>query len=83
MDALAHTKIVDVCCGHDYTLAIDEEGRMYSFGQGKTGVLGQGSTRGLNRATLMEAFGNERILQASAGWKHAACLSVEEIAEAA
>jgi alpha-tubulin suppressor-like RCC1 family protein len=70
-----HTKIVDVACGQDYTLAIDEKGKMYSFGIGKTGVLGQGSAKRLNQAMLMEALNNKRIVQASAGYMHAACLA--------
>lgn len=78
VDALLHTKIADVVCGENYTLAIDENGHMYSFGKGKTGVLGQGSLRRLNQAALMEAFDavnkKQRVVQASAGWKHAACL---------
>jgi alpha-tubulin suppressor-like RCC1 family protein len=79
VDSVLHTKIVDVVCGQDYTLAIDENGHMYSFGKGKTGVLGQGSLRRLNQAAIMEAFEKKKIVQASAGWKHAACL-VDEAA---
>ena len=85
VDALLHTKIVDVTCGEDFTLAIDVDGNMYSFGRGKTGVLGLGSVRRLSQATLMEAFesatgSKRRVVQASAGWKHAACLVEEEAA---
>jgi alpha-tubulin suppressor-like RCC1 family protein len=75
VDSVLHTKIVDVACGQDYTLAIDEKGKMYSFGIGKTGVLGQGSAKRLNQAMLMEAFDKKRIVQASAGYMHAACLA--------
>ena len=71
---LLHTKIVDVVCGLDYTLAVDEEGRMYSFGNGGTGVLGQGSIKNLNQPAVMEAFEGNKVVQVSAGWKHAACL---------
>ena len=78
VDALLHTKIVRVTCGQDYTLAVDVDGNMYSLGWGKTGVLGQGSVRRLNQATLMEALaavpGQRKVVQATAGWKHAACL---------
>lgn len=71
---LLHTKVVDVVCGLDYTLALDEEGRMYSFGKGSTGVLGQGSVKTLHQPAVMEVFEGKKVLQASAGWKHAACL---------
>lgn len=90
VDSLLSAKLVDVVCGLDYTLAIDEHGHMYSFGIGKTGVLGQGSLRRANQATVMESFHSDKtddrplktrrkVVQASAGWKHAACL-VEEAA---
>jgi alpha-tubulin suppressor-like RCC1 family protein len=74
VNELMHTKVVDVVCGQDYTLALDEKGRLYSFGQGKTGVLGQGSIKTLNQPQVMEVFEDKRVVQVSAGWKHAACL---------
>lgn len=71
---LLHTKVVDVACGQDYTLALDQDGMLYSWGTGKTGVLGQGSVRKLNQATVMEVFQGKKVQQMSAGYKHAACL---------
>jgi len=50
---------------------------MYSFGKGKNGCLGQGSTKQANQPTLMEAFGDVQVAVASAGWDHAACLAKE------
>lgn len=87
VEELAHVEIAQVACGHDYTLAIDANGAMYSFGIGKTGALGQGSVRRLNQPAIMEAFQTteqngttttRKVIQASAGWKHAACLVIEE-----
>jgi alpha-tubulin suppressor-like RCC1 family protein len=77
VNELSQTQIVDVVCGNDYTLAIDVNGKMYSFGTGKikSGCLGQGSTVQSHQASLMEAFGDLKITQASAGWQHAACLA--------
>lgn len=77
VNSLLHTKVVDVACGEDYTLAVGEDGKLYSFGEGRHGGLGQGSMRRTNDATLMESLQGKRVLQISAGWKHAACL-VEE-----
>jgi alpha-tubulin suppressor-like RCC1 family protein len=76
VDALLHTKIVDVACGREYTIAVDEDGRAYSWGKGKAGCLGQGgSIRQLHRPARMEAFGDDQsVVQVSAGWTHAACL---------
>jgi len=84
VEELNGVTIVDVACGEDYTLALDERGALYSFGvassallRGNSGVLGQGSSvKQLAQATLMEAFDppTQTVRQISAGWKHAACL---------
>jgi alpha-tubulin suppressor-like RCC1 family protein len=78
VDSLLHTRIVDVACGEDYTLAVGEDGKVYSFGVSKKGALGQGSVRRSNQAALIEALQGKKVVQVSAGWKHAACLVEEE-----
>ena len=40
VNALLHTKVVDVACGDDYWMALGEDGLLYSYGSGKAGVLG-------------------------------------------
>jgi len=81
VDALLHTRVIDVACGQDYTLAVGEDGKLYSFGLGQKGVLGLGSVRRANQATWMEALDGKRVLQVSAGYKHAACLVEEDAPE--
>ena len=72
--SLLHTKIVDVACGQNYTLALDEEGRLYSLGKGKTGVLGLASTKMTLVPLLVEGIhSGERVVSMSAGWSHVAC----------
>ena len=75
---LAHTKIVDVACGKDYTIALDEEGRLYSFGSGKTGVLGLANEKKAVAPTLVEGMLGKKVVKVDAGWSHVACL-VEEV----
>lgn len=74
---LLHTKIVDVACGENYSLALDEKGHLYSWGKGKTGVLGQGSVTKLNQAQQLEALEDKKITSISAGWQHVACFANE------
>lgn len=70
-----HTKIVDVACGNDYTMALSEDKHIYVWGAGKTGVLGVGpGTKNLNQAQMIKTMIDEKITQISAGWAHAACL---------
>ena len=52
-----HTKIVDVACGLDYTLALSEDKELYAWGAGKTGVLGVGpNNKKLNQAQRIRAL---------------------------
>ena len=68
-----HTKIIDVACGQNYTLALDEEGRLYSLGKGK-GVLGLASTKMTLVPILVEGIpSGEKVVSMSAGWSHVAC----------
>lgn len=71
---LLHSNIVDVACGKNYTLALDEEGRLYSMGKGKTGVLGLASTKVSNQPLLVEGIPDgEKVVSMSCGWAHVAC----------
>jgi alpha-tubulin suppressor-like RCC1 family protein len=74
-----HTKIIDVLCGNDYTMALSEDHQIYVWGRGKTGVLGMGSTtKNLNQAQLIKTLADHKVVSMSAGWAHAACLVEEE-----
>jgi alpha-tubulin suppressor-like RCC1 family protein len=75
VNELLHRTVVDVVCGQDYVLCLDKEGKLYSFGAGKHGALGQGSVKHLNPASVMEALQDQKVTSMSAGWKHAACLA--------
>eukprot|EP00535_Pseudo-nitzschia_heimii_P002359 CAMPEP_0197192270 /NCGR_PEP_ID=MMETSP1423-20130617/24796_1 /TAXON_ID=476441 /ORGANISM="Pseudo-nitzschia heimii, Strain UNC1101" /LENGTH=425 /DNA_ID=CAMNT_0042645121 /DNA_START=138 /DNA_END=1415 /DNA_ORIENTATION=+ len=79
-----HTKIIDVACGLDYTLALSEDHEVYVWGVGKTGVLGVGpDTKNLHQAQRIRSLmsdGDEdekEIVSLSAGSTLAACLVKE------
>jgi X-linked retinitis pigmentosa GTPase regulator len=42
VEALAHIRVTEVACGGGHTLAVDEQGRAYSWGLGESGALGCG-----------------------------------------
>lgn len=70
-----HTKIIDVECGNDYTMALSEDHQIYVWGVGKTGSLGLGpNTKNLNQAKLIHTLADHRVVAMSAGWAHAGCL---------
>ena len=75
---LLHTQVVDVACGQDYTMALTKEGEVYTFGKGKTGVLGLASLKKANQPTLVEGLKGKRVTEMSAGWKHCMVLVEED-----
>jgi len=51
-------KIRQVSCGEKHTLAIDEAGNAYAFGEGEHGRLGTGHTSNCKTPTLLTFFSN-------------------------
>lgn len=78
VNALVHTKIVDIACGDNYWMALGDDGLLYSYGSGKTGVLGEAGVRQQNQARLVEALADKKVTSVSAGWKHVAVLVEDE-----
>ena len=76
--SLLDTKIVDFSCGHEYTIVLDDQGQIYSFGKGKTGVLGLASEKFAAEPMLVEGLLGKKVVKVSAGSKHVACLVEEE-----
>jgi len=75
-----HTKIIDVECGLDYTLALSEDHDLYVWGAGKTGVLGVGpDMKKVHQAQMIKSLlsSDKEIISMSAGSKLAACLVKE------
>ena len=66
--------IVDIACGQNYTVALDDQGKVYTFGKGKTGVLGLASQTKLLEPTHVEGLHPHKVASISAGWSHVACL---------
>lgn len=69
---------MDVCCGLDLTIAVSSEGKLYSFGKGKSGALGLATTSNIHTPALVEALTDKRVVSLSVGGNHAACLVVDE-----
>jgi alpha-tubulin suppressor-like RCC1 family protein len=67
-------QIVDACCGLDFTIAVSSEGKLYSFGKGKSGALGLATKSNVHSPTLMEALADKRVVSLNVGGNHAACL---------
>lgn len=70
-------KALKVACGDSYSLVLSERG-LYSFGKSSHSRLGHeniSTTQSLFQPKLIESLRDQKILQISAGCRHAACLN--------
>ena len=54
-------RAVAVACGHNFTLVVTESGMVFSWGNGKHGVLGHGNENNVARPTLVESIRGLRL----------------------
>ena len=66
--------IIQISAGGDHSLALSNDGKIYSFGKNNKGQLGLGNYTDINIPTLISKMSNN-IIQISAGAKHSLCLS--------
>ena len=69
-----NSRLVDVACGRRHTVAVDEKGRVWSFGENKYGQLGR-TTKGKTDSTPVLVDGLKDIPAGSrtricCGWSH-------------
>lgn len=60
-------KIKDIAIGGAHTLALTTEGKVYSWGFGKTGILGHGDIVSISSPKLIEAFTDKTIIAIATG----------------
>lgn len=72
--ALVHTKIVDVAVGDNYWVALDEDGKLYTYGNSKFGALGESNVTQHKQARLLEELEDKKTTSVSSGWKHVAAI---------
>lgn len=67
--------IIQVSCGADFTLCVDNAGGVHSWGMGNYGNLGHGDTRDYSRPKLVHRLKSEVIRMVSGGAKHSLAVS--------
>lgn len=73
-------RIIQISCGSQHTLALREDGFVYSWGKGADGRLGHNGTETLTRPTALKAFMKsdyERVIAVAAGFSHSLALDAE------
>jgi alpha-tubulin suppressor-like RCC1 family protein len=71
-------RAVQVSCGDSFTLVLNERNQLFSFGKTSHGRLGLGGnlkSESQHQPTLLDSMGSERVVQLSAGCRHAACVT--------
>jgi E3 ubiquitin-protein ligase HERC3 len=81
IDSLFRKRIVEIACGSRHSLAIDENGDLYTWGEARCGQLGHGKQRSQifpTKVELCDDVGNPmqaRVKFVSAGYAHSACIT--------
>ncbi|XP_023014291.2 RCC1 domain-containing protein 1 isoform X1 [Leptinotarsa decemlineata] len=70
-----NTSIVDVTCGREHCLLLDEFGNVYSFGRGSRGQLGHGKLDDEPEPVQVEGLAGIKITQISTGGWHSCAIS--------
>ena len=71
---LEGVRFVQVACGHVHTLALTDDGRVFAWGNNKTGCVGV-SDRGTCAPQEIESLRGKQIISISAGMESSAALS--------
>ncbi|KAJ6586543.1 regulator of chromosome condensation 1/beta-lactamase-inhibitor protein II [Mycena sp. CBHHK59/15] len=79
-DGLSSTRIAHISAGERYTLAVDENGFLYSWGEGNASQLGLGNVSNAKTPTRIAntALKAHRVTAASAGGQHVLLLGVKQ-----
>lgn len=75
--ALASSNVRLVNAGGNRTGALTDDGKLFMWGSGAFGEMGDGSTRSHRKPTLVQAFlgNNERVCQVAIGSQHVAAIT--------
>ncbi|KAM7295512.1 uncharacterized protein ISCGN_025012 [Ixodes scapularis] len=77
LEPLAPHRVARVACGTYHSLAVTEEGRLFTWGWGAHGQLGHGTCDDQRTPRLVAALADHRVTDASAGCGHTVALTAE------
>ena len=69
------SRIIKIAAGTDHNLALDALGRLFSWGSGKFGKLGQGDEFFRAVPTIVSDLNDVIVVEISAGMSHSACIA--------
>nr|CAB3252595.1 ZF(ZZ)-8 zinc finger protein [Phallusia mammillata] len=77
IESIQHIRIVKVAsnAGGKHTLALSEDGEVYSWGEGVDGKLGHGNRSSIDHPRVIESLRSEHVVEIAAGGSHSAAIS--------
>ncbi len=71
---LMGTRVLHVACGRCHSIAVDKDGRLYSWGGNDDGALGHGDRHSRSSPTLCEALAGMVVVGVACGSRHTLAL---------
>lgn len=72
--SLLHKRVIHVSCGARHSLALAEDGDVFSWGHGARGALGHGDLESVDAPKSIEALRDQRVMRIACGDMHTAVL---------
>jgi alpha-tubulin suppressor-like RCC1 family protein len=64
----------DIACGTNHTLAVDDNGKVWSWGKGENGKLGHGDDADRHKPEMLQGFAGVDIVKVACGESHSLAL---------
>ncbi|KAJ7294853.1 hypothetical protein O6H91_Y228200 [Diphasiastrum complanatum] len=75
VEALRNKRIVQISGGWRHTVALSEQGKVYSWGWNKFGQLGVGDANNRCAPQLVQIPEDQIVMQVSCGWRHTVAIT--------
>ena len=79
LSTLANKKIVQIDCGDFHSLALEDNGTLYSWGAGERGECGHGKFENVELPTKIRFFEGKKIVLIEAGNHHTLALTSDNL----
>jgi alpha-tubulin suppressor-like RCC1 family protein len=79
ISSMDHVVVIKITCGWDHCLALDDSGRVMSWGSGQNGKLGHGSEENVASPTYITALDGMDVEHIAAGCEHSACITKDGV----
>ena len=78
VSALSDVRVTKIITGNQaaHSFFITDEGKLYGLGRNECGQLGTGTTKRLDRASIIPFFKNKQVISAACGRNHSIIITL-------